>query len=327
MTKATEAAMATIKKNYGDDAVMRMGDKVAMNIPVISTGVLGIDLAIGVGGIPRGRITEIFGPPTSGKTTLALHVISEAQKAGLSCAYVDAEQALDVHYMNALGVNVDDVFISQPSSGEEGLSIAELWMMSGDIGIVVVDSVDALIPQALIDADFGASRPGLQAQMMSQGMRKLSAMVRKSNTALVFINQIRKAVMQTYGNPEYTTGGTALIYYSSVRMDVRKTTALKDGNEVHYGNRTKVKVVKNKVSIPFREVEFDLVFGKGADKIADLLDLAITNNVIDRSGSWYSLSSDNTKLGQGRQAALATLSENTEMLDSIRASILKAKGL
>lgn len=327
MTKATEAGMKIIRDRFGDEAVIRMGDQVSKKIDVIPTGVLGIDMALGVGGIPRGRVTEIFGPPSSGKTSLSLHIIAEAQKMGLACAFIDAENSLDASYSNALSVNVDDLFVSQPDSGEQGLSIAEIWMMTGDIGLVVVDSVDALVPQDTINGEFGNQLPGRHARMMSQAMRKLSGITRKSNTALLFINQIRKNIMNSYGPSEFTPGGAALIFYSSVRIDVRRIAALKDNSsdENQFGNRTKLKVVKNKVAPPFKEVEFDIVFGRGIDKVADLLDIGLSEKIIDRAGSWYSYES--TRLGQGRPAALATLTENTEMLEAIKASILKAKGM
>lgn len=323
MTKPIDTALSIIKQKFGEDAVMRMGDKVNIDIPVISTGVLGIDLAIGVGGIPRGRVTEVSGPASSGKTSLALHIVAEAQKIGLVCAYIDAEQALDVTYAAALGVNIDDLFISQPSSGEEALSIAEIWMMTGDVGIIVVDSVDCLVPQAIIDGEMGDQRPGLHAKMMSQALRKMVPTVRKSNAALLFINQIRKNIMQTYGASEFTPGGAAIPFYASLRMDVRRVTAIKDGKEEQTGNRTKLKTVKNKVSVPHKEVEFDIIFGIGIDKTADILDVALKHNVAETRGAWYYVLGD--KLANGRVQSLAKLNENPELVSQIREAIMKVR--
>ncbi len=323
--KALELAVSQIEKQYGKGAIMRMGISGAL-LPVstIPTGSLELDHALGVGGIPRGRVVEIFGPESSGKTTLALHVIAEAQKRGGSAAFVDAEHALDANYAKMLGVNTDDLLISQPDTGEQALEITEVLVRSGAVDVVVIDSVAALVPRAEIDGEMGDSLPGLQARLMSQALRKLTAAISKSRTCVVFINQMREKIGIMFGNPETTTGGRALKFYASVRLDIRRISAIKDGEEV-IGSRVKVKVVKNKVAPPFREAEFDIVYGEGISRLGSLLDLGVTHKVVDKSGAWYGYGSE--RIGQGRENAKRFLQENPTIADEIEAKLRAALGL
>jgi recombination protein RecA len=303
---------------------MRLGEREVSDIPAISTTSLSIDAAMGVGGVPRGRVIEIFGPESSGKTTLALHIVAEAQKAGGVAAYIDAEHAMDSDYAGKLGVNIDDLLISQPDSGEQALEITEALVRSNGVDVIVIDSVAALVPRAELDGEMGDSLPGLQARLMSQALRKLTAIVSSSNTSLIFINQIREKIGVMFGSPETTTGGRALKFYSSLRLDIRRIGAIKDGDRV-VGNRTKVKVVKNKVAPPFRECEFDIMYGEGISREGDVLDLAVTHRVVDKSGAWFSYGGE--RLGQGRENSKTTLRENPEMLDRIQNDVKKALGM
>ena len=306
--KALDAAIAQIERQYGKGAVMKLGDQGAnMNVEAIPTGSLSLDLALGIGGIPRGRIVEIYGPESSGKTTVTLHMIAEVQKRGGIAGFIDAEHALDPLYAKNIGVDIDNLYISQPDCGEQALEIAETMVRSGAIDIVVVDSVAALVPKQEIDGDMGDAVMGAQARLMSQAMRKLTAVISKSNCTVVFINQLREKLGVMFGNPETTTGGRALKFYSSVRLDVRRTESIKQAGEV-IGNRTKVKVVKNKVAPPFKEAEFDIMFGKGISRIGDILDLAADNDIIVKSGAWYAY--EGNKIGQGRENAKQYLEEN-----------------
>jgi recombination protein RecA len=303
---------------------MRLGERKVVDVPAISTTCLSLDAAIGVGGVPRGRIVEIYGPESGGKTTLALHIVSQAQKNGGIAAYIDAEHALDAAYAERLGVNVNDLFISQPDSGEQALEIAEALVRSGGVDIVVIDSVAALVPRAELDGDMGDSLPGLQARLMSQALRKLTAVVARSNTCLLFINQIREKIGVMFGSPETTTGGRALKFYSTIRLDIRRTSSIKDGDSV-VGNRTKVKVVKNKVAPPFREAEFDIMYGKGISKEGDLLDLAVENKIVDKSGAWFSFQGD--RLAQGRENTKNLLLQDRDLSTRIETEVRKALGL
>lgn len=316
--QALEAAMASIDKQFGKGAIMKMGEKTQMNIEVIPTGSLGLDIALGVGGVPRGRIIEIYGPESSGKTTLALHILAEAQKMGGDVAFIDAEHALDPVYAKKLGVNVDELIVSQPDTGEQALEITEALVRSGAIDAIIVDSVAALVPKAEIDGDMGDSHVGLQARLMSQALRKLTAIISKSNTVVIFINQLREKVGIMFGNPETTTGGRALKFYSSVRLDIRRIEAIKNGTEV-IGNRTKVKVVKNKVSPPFREVEFDIIYGEGISKEGSILDVALAQEIINKSGSWFSYKEQ--RIGQGRENAKKYLKDNPDVAMEIEQRI------
>jgi len=309
--KSVDSAMSQIHRQFGKGAIMRLGEQERLNIPVISTGTLGIDLALGVGGLPRGRVTEIYGPESSGKTTLALHVIAEAQRAGGNAAFIDAEHALDTTYAEKLGVDVDNLLISQPDFGEQALEIAEILMRSGGLDVIVIDSVAALVPKAEIDGNVGDQHVGLQARLMSQAMRKFTSVIQKTNTVLVFINQIRMKIGIMFGSPETTTGGNALKFYSSVRLDIRRIGQIKDGQDV-IGNRTRVKVVKNKVAPPFRETEFDIIYGEGISRTGDLLDLAVDRKIVDKSGAWYSYNDE--RIGQGRENSKTFLKEHPEML-------------
>ena len=323
-SRAIEAALLNIEKRFGKGSIMRLGEREISDVPAISTTSLSLDAAIGIGGVPRGRIVEIYGPESSGKTTLALHVVAEAQKAGGVAAYIDAEHAMDADYAAKLGVNVDDMLISQPDSGEQALEIAEALVRSNGVDVIVVDSVAALVPRAELDGEMGDSLPGLQARLMSQALRKLTAIVAQSNTCFIFINQIREKIGVMFGNPETTTGGRALKFYSSLRLDIRRIGAIKDADRV-VGNRTKVKVAKNKVAPPFREAEFDIMYGEGISREGDLLDLASNNRVVEKSGAWFSYKGD--RLGQGRENAKQTLKDHPELVRRIENEVKKALGM
>ncbi|NLL06294.1 MAG: recombinase RecA [Clostridiaceae bacterium] len=316
--KALEMALGQIEKQFGKGAVMKLGENTHMNIETIPTGAMGLDIALGVGGVPRGRIVEIFGPESSGKTTVALHIVAEAQKAGGEAAFIDAEHALDPVYAKKLGVNIDNLIVSQPDTGEQALEIAEALVRSGAIDVIVIDSVAALVPKAEIDGEMGDSHIGLQARLMSQALRKLSGVINKSKTTAIFINQLREKVGIMFGNPETTPGGRALKFYSSVRLDVRRIESIKQGTEV-IGNRTKVKVVKNKVAPPFKEAEFDIIYGKGISKEGNVLDVAVSLDIVNKSGSWFSY--NNQKIGQGRENAKNFLMENVEIFNEIEKKI------
>ncbi len=322
--KAVEAALLNIEKKFGKGSIMRLGEREVSDIPAISTTSLSIDSAIGVGGVPRGRIIEIYGPESSGKTTLALHIVSEAQKAGGVAAYIDAEHAMDAEYAGKLGVNIDELLISQPDSGEQALEIAEALVRSNGVDVIVIDSVAALVPRAELDGEMGDSLPGLQARLMSQALRKLAAIVAQSNTCFIFINQIREKIGVMFGSPETTTGGRALKFYASLRLDIRRIGAIKDGDRV-VGNRTKVKVVKNKVAPPFRECEFDIMYGEGISREGDAIDLGVANKVVEKSGAWFSYSGE--RLGQGRENSKQTLKDNPEMLRRIENDVRRALGI
>ena len=321
--KAVEAALLNIEKKFGKGSIMRLGEKEVADVQAISTTSLSLDAAIGIGGIPRGRVIEIFGPEASGKTTLALHIVAEAQKAGGVAAYIDAEHAMDAEYAAKLGVNIDDLLISQPDSGEQALEIAQALVRSNGVDVIVVDSVAALVPRAELDGEMGDSLPGLQARLMSQALRKLTAIVGQTNTSLIFINQIREKIGVMFGSPETTTGGRALKFYSSLRLDIRRIGAIKDGDRF-VGNRTKVKVVKNKVAPPFRECEFDIMYGEGISREGDVLDLAVANRVVEKSGAWFSYGGE--RLGQGRENSKQTLRENEELLQRVETDVKKALG-
>lgn len=323
--KALDLALSTIEKQFGKGAIMRLDSaEAAEKIPAISTGSLGIDLALGVGGIPQGRIIEIYGPESSGKTTLTLHIAAECQKAGGTVAFIDAEHALDTVYAAKLGVDIPNTLISQPDSGEQALEITDMLVRSGAVNLLIVDSVAALTPKAELEGDMGDSHMGLQARLMSQALRKLTGSIARSNCTVIFINQLRMKIGVMFGNPETTTGGNALKFYASVRMDIRRTGALKDGEEV-IGNRTKVKIVKNKVAPPFREVEFDIMYGAGISKEGDLLDVAANEGIIEKAGAWYSY--NNQKVGQGREASKEFLKNNQEMMNEIRQKVLAKHGI
>lgn len=319
--KALQAAMDKIEKNYGRGAIMKMGDDHVEEIAVISTGSIGLNAALGVGGYPRGRVIEIYGPESSGKTTLAIHAIAEAQKAGGIAAIIDAEHAFDRFYAEKLGVDVENLLISQPDNGEQALEIAEQLIRSSAVDIVVIDSVAALTPKAEIEGDMGDSKMGLQARLMSQALRKLTATISKTNTTCIFINQLRDKLGVMFGNPETTTGGNALKFYASVRLDIRRISQIKDGDEV-IGNQTRVKVVKNKVAPPFRRAEFDIMFGSGISKAGEIIDLGVDKGIIKKSGSWFSYG--DTKLGQGRDMAKKCIADNPELADEIEALIIQA---
>ena len=316
--RALETAMAQIERAYGKGSIMRLGENASVVVEAIPTGSLALDLALGIGGLPRGRIIEIYGPESSGKTTLALHVLAEAQKRGGEVAFIDAEHALDPTYARALGVDIDSMLISQPDTGEQGLEICEALVRSGAIDVVVVDSVAALTPRAEIEGDMGDSHVGLLARLMSQALRKLAGSISKTNCIVIFINQLREKVGVMYGNPEVTTGGRALKFYASVRIDVRRVEALKNGGEV-VGNRTRAKVVKNKVAPPFREAEFDIMYGEGISKIGEILDLAVKLDLVQKSGSWFAMG--DMRLGQGRDAAKQYLKDHPETTDELEAQI------
>lgn len=317
--KALDAALGQIERQYGKGAVMKLGDpSVQMNVETIPTGSLSLDIALGLGGIPKGRVIEIYGPESSGKTTVTLHMIAEVQKRGGIAGFIDAEHALDPVYAKNIGVDIDNLYISQPDCGEQALEITEMMVRSGAVDIIVVDSVAALVPKAEIDGDMGDSHVGLQARLMSQALRKLTAVISKSNCTVVFINQLREKVGVMFGNPETTTGGRALKFYSSVRLDVRRIEALKQGGEV-IGNRTRVKVVKNKVAPPFREAEFDIMFGEGISTEGDILDLAAENNIINKSGAWYAY--EGNKIGQGRENAKQYLKDNPQVCAEVERKV------
>lgn len=316
--KALESALGQIEKQFGKGSVMKLGDFEAMNVEAIPTGALSLDVALGIGGIPKGRIIEIFGPESSGKTTLALHMIAECQKLGGEAAFIDAEHALDPVYAKHLGVDIDDLIVSQPDTGEQALEIVEALVRSGAIDIIVVDSVAALVPKAEIDGDMGDAHVGLQARLMSQALRKLAGVLNKSNTAIIFINQLREKVGIMFGNPETTPGGRALKFYSSVRLDIRKVENLKQDGEV-FGNRARVKVVKNKVAPPFREAEFDIIYGKGISKSGNILDLAVSLDIVEKSGSWFSY--DGTRIGQGRENAKKYFEDNPKIMAEVEKKV------
>ena len=317
------ATLAQMDKQFGKGSVLMLGSRAALPVDVISTGSVSIDHALGTGGLPRGRVVEIFGPESSGKTTLALHVIAEAQRAGGTAAFIDAEHALDPTYARNLGVDIENLIVSQPDYGEQALEIAQALVNSQTMDVIVVDSVAALTPKAEIEGEMGDSHMGLQARMMSQALRKLTASVSKANTCLVFINQLREKIGVMFGNPETTTGGRALKFFASVRIDVRRATALKDG-EVVVGNRTKVKIVKNKVAAPFREAEVDIMYGKGISREGDLLDLGVTQGVVEKSGSWYSIKGE--RIGQGRETARQTLIDQPELCSRVEIELRKTLG-
>ncbi len=319
--KALQLTMDKIEKSYGKGSIMKMGDRVAEDVPAISTGSVGLDIALGVGGFPKGRIVEIYGPESSGKTTLAIHAIAEAQKAGGIAAIIDAEHAFDPFYAKKLGVNTDELLISQPDNGEQALEIADNLIRSGAIDIVVVDSVAALTPKAEIEGDMGDSKMGLQARLMSQALRKLTANINRTKTCCIFINQLREKIGVMFGNPETTTGGNALKFYASVRLDIRRIGQIKDGEEV-LGNHTRVKVVKNKVAPPFRKAEFDIMYGEGISKTGEIIDLGVAFNIIKKSGSWFSYGE--SKLGQGRESVKAIIRDNQELAQELETKILEA---
>ncbi len=321
---SVDNAISQIQRQFGKGSIMRLGSKEIENIPVISTGALSLDIALGVGGLPKGRITEIYGPESSGKTTLALQVVAEAQKIGGSAAFIDAEHALDVSYAKRLGVDIDNLLISQPDFGEQALEIAEILIRSNGVDVIVIDSVAALVPKAEIDGNVGDHHVGLQARLMSQAMRKFTGVLNRSNTVLIFINQIRMKIGVMFGNPETTTGGNALKFYSSLRLDIRKIGQIKEGNDI-IGNRTKIKVVKNKVAPPFKEAEFDIIYGEGISKVGDMLDLAATLEIVEKSGSWYSYKEE--RIGQGRENAKRFLTDNPAMCTEIDTKVRLAYGL
>src|SRR6201997_60580 len=324
-SKMLETAISQIEKDYGKGAIMRLGSRdVLVPVSVIPTGALSIDAALGVGGVPRGRVIEIYGPESGGKTTLTLHIIAEAQKLGGQAAFIDAEHALDPVYARKLGVDVDNLLVSQPDNGEQALEIAQKLIQSGAVDVIVVDSVAALVPRAELEGDMGDPQMGLQARLMSQALRKLTAIVSKSRTCLIFINQIREKIGVMFGNPETTTGGRALKFYSSIRVDIRRIQSIKEGDRV-VGSRTRAKVVKNKVAAPFREAEFDIIYGEGVSREGDLLDIGVAKNILEKSGTWISYKGE--RLGQGRDNARIFLKENTDIRDKIETDLRKALGL
>jgi recombination protein RecA len=322
--KAIEAALAQIDKQFGKGSIMRLGSRDKVDVPAIPTGSLSLDAALGVGGLPRGRVVEIFGPEASGKTTLSLHVIAEAQRRGGMAAFVDAEHALDAVYAGKLGVDIDNLLVSQPDSGEQALEIAEVLIRSGAVDVLVVDSVAALVPRAELEGEMGDAQMGLQARLMSQALRKLTAIVSKSKTCLIFINQLREKIGVMFGNPETTTGGRALKFYASVRLDIRRIASLKEGEAV-VGSRAKVKVVKNKVAPPFREAEFDILYGEGISKEGDLLDLGVDHKIIEKSGAWYAFNGD--RMGQGRENARQFLKDNRDIRQEVENRLRQGLGL
>ena len=322
--KILEATVSLIEKNYGKGSIMRLGSNEKLDIESISTGSLGLDIALGIGGVPKGRVVEIYGPESSGKTTLATHIIAESQKNGGNCAFIDAEHALDPSYAKKLGVNLEELLISQPDTGEQGLEIADSLIKSGGIDVLVIDSVAALVPRAELEGDMGDSLPGLQARLMSQALRKLTSSIAQSNTLVVFINQLRMKIGVMFGSPETTTGGNALKFYASVRLDIRRIGAIKDKDEI-IGNQTRVKIVKNKVAPPFKVVEFDIMYGEGISKLGELVDLGVKAEIIDKSGSWFAYK-DN-KIGQGRENVKTFLKENPNIAKEIENKILENAGI
>ena len=322
--KALENALGLIERNYGSGSIMRLGENKLVDIEAISTGSLGLDMALGIGGLPKGRIVEIYGPESSGKTTLALHAVAQAQKEGGNCAFVDAEHALDPVYAKKLGVDLDSLLISQPDAGEQALEIADTLVRSGAVDVLVVDSVAALVPRAELEGEMGDTHVGLQARLMSQALRKLTASIAKSNCLVIFINQIRLKIGIMFGSPETTTGGNALKFYASVRLDIRRIGSIKDKDEP-IGNQTRVKVVKNKVAAPFRQVEFDIMYGEGISKTGELIDLGVAAGLVEKSGSWYSY--DGQRIGQGRENAKNFMKENSSVSDKLELAILQNAGL
>ena len=323
--KALELAITQIDRQFGKGSIMRLGDNYIPTMDnVISTGCLSLDVALGVGGIPRGRVVEIYGPESSGKTTLALHIVAEAQKAGGFAAFIDAEHAVDPDYSKRLGVNTEELLISQPDTGEQALEICETLVRSGALDVIVIDSVAALVPRAELEGDMGDSHMGLQARLMSQALRKLTGTVSRSNTTVIFINQIREKIGVVFGNPETTPGGRALKFYSSVRLEIRRITTIKDGAEM-VGSRVRVKVVKNKVAPPFKKSEFDIMYGKGISYVGDIIDLAVEGNIVEKTGAWYSY--DDMKIGQGRENAKSFLTENSDILDAVTEKVKSFMGL
>jgi recombination protein RecA len=322
--KALEAALAQIDRAFGKGSAMKLGSREKMEVETTSTGSLGLDIALGVGGLPRGRVVEIYGPESSGKTTLALHTVAEGQKKGGICAFIDAEHALDPVYARKLGVNIDELLISQPDTGEQALEICDTLVRSGAVDVLVVDSVAALVPKAELEGEMGDALPGLQARLMSQALRKLTASINKSNTMVIFINQIRMKIGVMYGSPETTTGGNALKFYASVRLDIRRIGAIKERDEV-VGNQTRVKVVKNKLAPPFKQVEFDIMYGEGVSKMGEILDLGVKAGIVEKSGAWFSY--DSQRLGQGRENSKAFLKANPDMTAKIEAAIRQNSGL
>jgi len=322
--KALQLTLDKIDKDYGKGTIMKMGDKAIMDVPSISSGSISLNMALGIGGFPRGRVIEIYGPESSGKTTLAIHAIAEAQKVGGIAAIIDAEHAFDRSYAEKLGVDVENLLISQPDNGEQALEITDHLIRSGAIDVIVIDSVAALTPKAEIEGDMGDSRMGLQARLMSQALRKLTANISKTNTCCIFINQLREKIGVMFGNPETTTGGNALKFYASIRLDIRKTGQIKDGEEIS-GNRTKVKIVKNKLAPPFKKAEFDIMYGQGISKIGEIIDIGVEQEIIKKSGSWFSYGE--TKLGQGREAVKQLLLDNPELSDELEAKIVESFGI
>ncbi|MEP3045970.1 MAG: recombinase RecA [Roseibium sp.] len=323
-SKALDAALSQIERAFGKGSIMKMGQGQVVEVQSVSTGSLGLDIALGIGGLPRGRVVEVYGPESSGKTTLALHTVAEAQKTGGICAFIDAEHALDPIYARKLGVNIDDLLISQPDAGEQALEIADTLVRSGAVDVLVVDSVAALTPKAELEGEMGDSLPGLQARLMSQALRKLTASISKSKCMVVFINQIRMKIGVMFGSPETTTGGNALKFYASVRLDIRRIGAIKDRDEV-VGNQTRVKVVKNKLAPPFRQVEFDIIYGEGISKVGELIDLGVKGDIVEKSGAWFSYNSQ--RLGQGRENAKQFLKDNPEIADEIELAVRQNAGL
>lgn len=322
--RAVEQAISQIERQFGRGSIMKMGEERVVDIPAISTGSLALDIALGIGGVPRGRVLEVFGPESSGKTTLALHIAAEAQVKGGMVAFVDAEHALDVGYARKLGVDVDSLLVSQPDTGEQALDIGEILVRSGGIDVLIIDSVAALVPRAEIEGDMGDHHMGLQARLMSQALRKLTGAISKSKTCVIFINQIRMKIGVMFGNPETTTGGNALKFYATQRLDIRRIGAIKEGDQV-VGNRTRVKVVKNKIAPPFKEAEFDLIFGHGISKEGDILDLGVSLGIVEKNGAWFSFGQE--RIGQGRQNVKRFLAENTDIRDKIRQLVIEKSGL
>ncbi|MFC1878159.1 recombinase RecA [Thermodesulfobacteriota bacterium] len=322
--KAVDTAMLQIERQFGKGAIMKLGSQPVIEVPVISTGSIALDLALGIGGIPRGRVIEVYGPESSGKTTLALHAVANAQKQGGIAAFIDAEHALDTSYAKKLKVNCDDLLVAQPDTGEQALEIADMLVRSGAIDVIVIDSVAALVPRAEIEGEMGDSHMGLQARLMSQALRKLTGSISKTMTSLIFINQIRMKIGVVFGNPETTTGGNALKFYSSVRLEIRRSTAIKDGQEIT-GNRTRVKVVKNKMAPPFKSAEFDIMYGEGISRTGEIIDLGVETGVIDKSGSWYSYNGE--RIGQGRENVKSFLFDNKELMETLSDTIRTSMGL